>query len=165
MFLKIWRFLTILMAALSMSLSVCHPFEMPQRMKFDAKLWTDVTVFGNVFHYFGSIGAALEVNSILFSIALIFLVRKRGRAIYYLTLGGAVCLILALANWFLFVSTANAEFARWLTNPIPPDFESWRRQWEYGHAANAFIKITGFGLLLFSVIVETPKTMIVEDTK
>jgi hypothetical protein len=149
MLIKIWRFITILLTALSLSLSVCHLLEMPQRLKFDAQLWVRVTVFEGIFRYFGSIGALFEVGSVLTAIVLVFLVRKRGRAIFYSTLGGAICLIMALASWFLFVNTANAELARWLVNPIPPDFASWRNQWEYGHAANAFIKIAGFGYCFY----------------
>jgi hypothetical protein len=158
MFIRILRFLAILLTALSMGLSVCHLLEMPVRLNFDPELWVRVTVFEGAFRYFGSIGAIFEVGSVLMAIALSFLVRSRGSMIFYLTLGGALCLVLALASWILFVATANAELARWLVNPIPPDFQSWRRQWEYGHAANAFIKIIGFCLLLLSVIIETPKT-------
>jgi hypothetical protein len=156
-FVKIWRFLTILLTALSMSLSVCHLLEMPQRLKFDAELWVRVTVFENIFRYFGSIGALFEVGSVLTATVLIFLARGRGKS-FYLTLSGAAFLVLAFAGWLMFVAPVNAELARWLTNPIPADFTGWRNQWEYAHTINAFIKIFGFSLLLLSVIVEIPET-------
>ena len=50
--------------------------------------------------------------------------------------------------WLSVVAPANAEFAGWLTNPIPTDFAGWRRQWEYGHAARAVIHIVGLSLLV-----------------
>lgn len=156
MFLKIWRFLTILLTALSMSLSVAHLFEMPQRMQFDAKLWTDVTVFGNVFHYFGTVGAVFEVGAILLALILIFLVRSRSKTVFYLTLGGTICLIAAFIGWLMFVAPVNAELAKWLTSPIPSDWADWRRQWEYAHSVDAVIKIVGFALLTISFIAETP---------
>ncbi|WP_193899507.1 hypothetical protein [Nostoc sp. LEGE 06077] len=57
----------------------------------------------------------------------------------------------------MFVAPMNAEFAMWLTNPVPPNWIRYRNQWEYAHAINAVIKIVGFGLLIISVLVETPK--------
>lgn len=44
MLLKTWRFVTILLTALSLCLSVTHLLELPQRMNFDAELWVRVTV-------------------------------------------------------------------------------------------------------------------------
>lgn len=155
MVLRILRFVTILLAALSMSLSVCHLFEMPQRLQFDSDLWVRVTVFANVFRYFGTFGAFFEVGSVVAAIVLVLLVRKRGPGIFYLTLAGAICLGLALVIWLLVVAPVNAELARWLVNPIPPDFDGWRSQWEYGHAVSAVIKIIGFSSLLASVVFET----------
>lgn len=139
-----------------MSLSVAHLFEMPQRMKFDAKLWVDVTVFGNVFQYFGTVGAVFEIGAILLSLILIFLVRSRSRMVFYLTLGGTVFLIAAFAGWLIFVAPVNEELAKWVTNPIPPDWADWRRQWEYAHSVDAILKIVGFVLLTISFITETP---------
>jgi hypothetical protein len=51
----------------------------------------------------------------------------------------------------------NAEFAKWLTNPVPLDWTRYRNQWEYAHAINACIKIAGLSLLVLSVVLETPK--------
>lgn len=160
MLLKFWRFLTILLTALTMALSVCHLMEMPQRLKFDAELWVRVTVFENIFKYFGSVGAIFEMGAVLTSIVLIFLVRQRGAVIFYLTLGGALCVIAAFVVWLSVVAPANTEFAGWLTKPIPTDFAGWRKQWEYGHAARAVMHIIGLSLLLWSIIIETPKTLI-----
>ena len=126
MLLKIWRFAVILLAALSMSLSVCHLFEMPQRLKFDQALWVKVTVFENIFKYFGSVGALFEVGSVLTAIVLIFLVHKYGNT-FYLTLGGAILLIVALASWMMFVAPVNMEMLNWFNGqPIPADFNEWR---------------------------------------
>lgn len=157
MLIKTWRFMTIMLTAFSLSLSMTHLLELPQRMKFDAELWVRVTVIENVYRLFGAVGAIFEVGSILTAIALVFLVRELGSTSYW-TLGGAICLAAALASWLLFVAPANAEFAQWLTNPIPPDWARWRDQWEYAHATNAFIKIVGMSLLALSIIVETPQT-------
>nr|WP_144051352.1 DUF1772 domain-containing protein [Calothrix sp. PCC 7507] len=145
-----------MLASFSLSLSMTHLLELPQRMQFDQQLWVKVTVFENVYKLFGSVGAAFEITAILTAIVLVFLVRKRGSSFYW-TLGGVIFLVLAFVSWIIFVTPMNAEFAKWLTNPIPQDWMRYRNQWEYTHAINALIKIIGLSLLVISVLVETPK--------
>ncbi|BAZ16448.1 hypothetical protein NIES4071_83250 [Calothrix sp. NIES-4071] len=152
---QIWRFLTIMLASFSLSLSMAHLLELPQRMKFDQQLWVRVTVFENVYRLFGSVGAFFEVSAIFMAIVLSYLVRKRSSTFYW-TLGGTVLLTIALVSWIIFVAPMNAEFAKWLTNPVPLDWTRYRNQWEYAHAINAIIKIIGFSLLVLSVTIETP---------
>jgi len=145
-----------MLASFSLSLSMTHLLELPQRMRFDQQLWVKVTVFENLYKLFGSVGAVFEITAILTAIGLAFLVRKRGSTFYW-TLGGAILLVLAFVSWIMFVAPMNAEFAKWLTTPIPADWTRYRDQWEYAHAVNAFVKIMGLSLLLISVLVETPK--------
>ena len=155
-FIRAWRFITLMLASFSLSLSMTHLLELPQRMRFDQQLWVKVTVFENVYRLFGSVGSVFEITAILTAIVLVFLVRRRGSTFYW-TLGGAILLVLAFVSWIMFVAPMNAEFAKWLTNPIPADWTRYRDQWEYAHAVNAFIKIIGLSLLVISMLVETPK--------
>lgn len=155
--IQIWRFIAIMLTSFSLSLSMAHLMELPRRIQFDRQLWVRVTVFENVYRFFGSIGAFFEVGAILAAIVLVFLVRKKGSTFYW-TLGGTIFLILALLGWLIFVAPMNAEFARWLTNPVPQDWMRYRNQWEYAHAIDALLKIVGLSLLVISVLVRTPKT-------
>ena len=155
-FIRSWRFITLMLASFSLSLTMTHLLELPQRMQFDQQLWVRVTVVENVYKLFGSVGAVFEITAIITAIVLAFLVRKHGSTFYW-TLGGAIVLVLAFVSWIVFVAPMNAEFAKWLTNPVPADWTRYRDQWEYAHAVNAFIKIMGLSLLAISVIVETPK--------
>ncbi|WP_448284862.1 hypothetical protein [Phormidesmis priestleyi] len=141
--------------SLSLSPSMAHLLELPRRLKFDQQLWVKVTVFENVYRLFGSVGAVFEISAILAAIVLTVLVRKH-RLIFYVTLGGAVLLVLAFASWILFVAPMNAEFAQWLTNPVPTNWVRYRDQWEYAHAINAVIKLLALSLLVLSVLVEKP---------
>jgi uncharacterized membrane protein len=156
--IRAWRFITLMLASFSLSLSMTHLLELPQRMQFDQQLWVRVTVFENVYKLFGfgSFGAAFETTAILTAIVLAFLVRKHGSTFYW-TLGGAILLVLAFVSFIMFVLPMNAEFAQWGTNPIPADWTRYRDQWEYAHAVNALIKVMGLSLLVISVLVETPK--------
>ena len=156
-FIKTWQFITLMLAAFSLSLSMTHLLELPQRMQFDRQLWVKVTVVENVYKLFGTVGAVFEITAILTAIVLAFLVRDRGLTFYW-TMGGAILLVLAFVSWIVFVAPMNAEFAKWLTNPIPADWTRYRDQWEYAHAINAVIKIMGLSSLAISVLVEIPKT-------
>jgi len=155
-FIRTWRFITLMLASFSLSLSMTHLLELPQRMQFDQQLWVRVTVVENVYKLFGSVGAVFEITAIITAIMLAFLVRKQGSTFYW-TLGGAIVLVLAFLSWIMFVAPMNVEFAKWLTNPIPMDWMRYRDQWEYAHAVNALIKIIGLSLIVISVIVKTPK--------
>jgi hypothetical protein len=156
MFIRAWRFITLMLTSLSLSLSMTHLLELPQRMQFDQQLWVKVTVSENVYRLFGSVGAAFEITAILTAIVLTFLVRGCGSTFYW-TLGGSILLVLALMSWIMLVAPMNVEFGRWLTNPVPLDWTRYRDQWEYAHAANAMIKFIGLSLLVISVLVGTPK--------
>ncbi len=157
MSIQTFRFTTIVLTAFSLSLSMAHLMEFPQRMKFDQQLWVKVTVFENLYALFGSVGAVFEIGAILTAFILAFLVRGRGQTFAW-SLGGAVLLLVAFVSWIVFVADANAELAKWLTNPVPPDWTRTRNQWEYAHAANALIKIVAFSLLVISLLVETLET-------
>lgn len=145
-----------MLASFSLSLSMTHLLELPQRMQFDQQLWVRVTVIENIYRLFGTVGATFEIAAILTAIILVFLVRKHGSTFYW-TLCGAMLLIMAFVSWIVFIAPMNAEFAKWLTTPIPSNWMQYRDQWEYAHAANAFIKIIGLSLLIISVLVETPE--------
>ena len=81
-FIRAWRFITLMLASFSLSLSMTHLLELPQRMQFDQQLWVKVTVFENVYKLFGSVGSVFEITAILTAIVLAFLVRRRGSTFY-----------------------------------------------------------------------------------
>jgi hypothetical protein len=159
-FIRFWRFITLMLAAFSLSLSMTHLLELPQRMQFDQQLWIRVTVIENIYRLFGTVGAAFEITAILTAIILVFLVRKYGSTFYW-TLCGAILLAIAFVSWIIFIAPMNAEFAKWLTTPIPSNWMQYRDQWEYTHAANAIVKIMGLSLLVISVLVETPEKRVI----
>jgi uncharacterized membrane protein len=156
MLIKTWRFVMLMLATFSVSLSMTHLLELLPRMRFGQHLWVEVTVFQGVYTLFGSVGAVFESGAIVTAFIVAFLVRRRKRTFYW-TLGGAIALLVAFVSWIVFVAPMNAVFATWLTNPVPPDWTRYRDQWEYAHAINAFIKISGLSLLILSVLRETPE--------
>jgi hypothetical protein len=156
MLLKTWRFVTVVLAALTMAMAFAHLMEMPARMSWDQTLWVGSTVTGGLYKMFGSVGAFINVAALVGLSGLVFLVRKRGALTFRLTLAAALLYIAAMAAWWAFIFPVNQELATWLTQPVPADWADWRRQWETTHALNALLEIVGFCALLLSIVVETP---------
>ena len=153
MFLRTWRFVTILLTALLMGMTLAHTLEMPMKMKVDGTLW--MTFQHSLYAYFAIIGAPIELGAIITAIVLTFLVRDR-RPAFHLTLAGAICLVISFVVWVVFTNSVNAETARWTAQTIPADWAEWRKQWEYSHATRFALHLIAFGALLLSVLVEIP---------
>jgi hypothetical protein len=130
MLLKTWRFVTVVLAALTMAMAFAHLMEMPARMGWDQTLWVGSTVTGGLYKMFGSVGAFINVAALVGLSGLVFLVRKRSALTFRLTLAAALLYIAGIAAWWAFVFPVNQELATWLTQPVPADWADWRRQWE-----------------------------------
>jgi Domain of unknown function (DUF1772) len=155
MFVRTWRFITIVLAALSMGMAFCHVLELPAKMNYPASLY--LTIQHSLYWQFGSFpGIFSEIGAIVCAIALTFLVRKR-RPAFNWTIIGVNFLTLALVVWFSFVAPMNAEFAQWTVDSIPADWTQVRNQWEYSHTTRFVLQLVGFSALLISILVETPK--------
>ena len=154
-FLRTWRFITLMLAALGMTLGAAHVLELPPKMQYSAELYMAVT--STLYRLFGTVGAVIQVSAVLMAVVLSFLVR--GRQAFRWTLYGTLCLVLSLVLWFALVQPVNAEWRQALQST--PEFAAkvylqLREQWEYGHVAAFIAWFVGVGLLVFSLIVETP---------
>jgi hypothetical protein len=155
MLLHTWRFVTLLLVALGLIFGGTHVLELPPKMQYDAELYAAVT--STLYRLFGPVGALLQISSILAAAVLAFLVR--GRSSFRLTLIGTLGLVLSLGLWFAFVAPVNAEWGRVLASApesVPATYDRLRPRWEYGHAVAFAAWLTGFVLLLLSVLKEIP---------
>lgn len=151
--LRIWRFVTLLLVALSMSMAFCHALELIPKMRYDGPLY--LTIQRSLYLLFGApLGAAIEVGAVASSVALAFLVRKRGRAFTF-TVVAAACMVVAHAIWWIWVNPANKAFFQMAINNPAPGWEAWRSQWEYAHLARFVLQFISFVSLLLSVVLET----------
>ncbi len=153
MFLRTWRFMTIILAALSTGMSFCHTLELPAKMSYDGALWT--TINQSLYQSFGTVGGILELGSIFAAVVLAFLVRQRHLTLQW-TLTGTVFLALALVVWLVFVAPMNAEFSQWTVGLLPENWTRVRNQWEYAHATRFVLHFIGLSALVISVLRETP---------
>ncbi|OUL22613.1 DUF1772 domain-containing protein [Nostoc sp. T09] len=156
MALLIFRFVTLILVALSMGIAFCHTLELPAKMQYDGALY--VRIQNSLYVAFGppNIGALIEVGAILAAIALTILVRKR-RPAFPFTLAGTIFLLLAFpVVFFLFTEPANTVIRQATPQSVPANWMQLRSQWEYSHAARFCLQLIGFSLLLLSVLRETP---------
>jgi hypothetical protein len=150
------RFIALLLAALGLAPGAAHALEMPVKMRYDPGLYAAVT--GTLYHFFGSVGAVVQVGAVFAAAALSFSVR--GRASFRPTALGTLGLVLSLALWAALVAPVNAEWARVIASAaasVPTAYERLRPRWEYGHLAAFAAWLAGFVLLLLSVLEESPK--------
>jgi len=92
---------------------------------------------------------AVLITQIVADLALVVLVRRQPVA-FRLALVALLCALGALAIFFLWTYPANLATNNW--TEIPVDWQAWRRQWEYSHAAAAVVQLVGFCALTLSVL-------------
>lgn len=156
MFLKIWRFITVTLAALALTMPSAHVLELPQKMQYDAQMYSAVNT--TLYRYFAYIGGFYTMGSILTAFVLAFLVRKRGLTFRW-TLAGALFLLLAFGIWLTIVAPVNNEVADALKSApesVPTIWMRLRERWEYGHVTGFFVTLIGFCLLVISLLIEIP---------
>jgi hypothetical protein len=152
MLIRTWRFMTIILTALTMGMAFCHLLQMPPRMRLDGALWLASNA---LYQLFGTVGAVIDIGAWILAVVLTILVRQR-RPAFQWTLFGTVCLIVAHVAWWGFIAPVNAELAIWTPESIPADWTRLRAQWEYTHAARAVLQILGLSAFVLSVLAETP---------
>ena len=149
--MRTWRFITLLLVALTLGLSFAHTLELPAKLGYDGPLY--VTVQQTLYRWWGPpfVGAFLEPGAVLATAVLAFLMRRRRRRTLALTLAATVLLLLAFpAVFFLAVEPANTAFRQATPQAPPADWMRLRVQWEYGHAARFALRLAAFAALLAS---------------
>ena len=158
MLLRTWRFVTLLLTALALTLTSAHVLELPQKMSYGAELYSAVNT--TLYRHFATVGAVYTVGSIVAALVLVYLVRRRRAALAW-TVAGTICLLLAFGSWLGLVAPVNREIAealRTAPDSVPTLWLRLRSRWEYGHAVGFVLELAGFCALLASVLIETPRS-------
>jgi hypothetical protein len=150
--LKVVRYLSLLLVALTLGMTFAHVMEIPGKLRLDGATW--LTVQHNLYIAFGVVGAAIEVLAIVLTWILVLMVRRRRPALWW-TLAGAICVSAGLADWFLLVAPMNAALNVWTPETLPVDWTRYRDQWETGHAIHAALFGLGFSALVIALLTES----------
>lgn len=154
--LRVWRAITLIAAALALTMTSAHVLEMPQKMRYDAALYTAVN--GTLYRYFAIVGGVYSIAAVLATAVHAFLVRRRQPAFQW-ALAAAVLIALWFASWLVLVAPVNRRVAAAhaaAPETVPALWTELRPRWEWGHAVGFGLQLLGFGALVVSVVVDTP---------
>lgn len=150
--LNTWRVLTIVLGALALTMTSAHVLEMPQKMQYDAQLYSAVNT--TMYRYFAIVGGVYSMGSIATAVVLTFLLRRHRRAFRW-ALAGALLWVLWFASWLTLVAPANAQVAAALQSSPATVPELWTRlrpRWEYGHAIGFGLQLLGFCAVVIAAL-------------
>jgi hypothetical protein len=143
--MRVLQFAALLLTAIALIPAGAHVFALPNKIDLAQ---TDYFVVQNIYRGWALFGIVLFGNVIALA-ALAFAVRTQPMP-RLLVLVSVACQLITLAIFFAFVFPANQATDNWTA--IPANWETLRRQWEYGHAVNAAISLVGFCALVWSVL-------------
>lgn len=146
--LRLWRFSSAMLTAITMSAGVAHLMELPSKMQYEPSLY--VRLHRTLYPNFGRIAGVAEILAVVTTSVLGWRLRRRGADSFPLTAAAAGSLSAAHAIFWAYVSPANKTMASWPLDAIPSGWKHWRNQWEYTHAARAFLVTGALGMLLLS---------------
>ncbi|MCE9599322.1 MAG: hypothetical protein K8S54_15265 [Spirochaetia bacterium] len=151
--IKVLRFLALVFAALTVGMRLAHVLELGPKMAWDADLYFSVQ--STLYRFFAIVGPIVDVGAIISIIALVVILR--GRTSFSLTAAALIALLASLAIWLIVVAPAHGHLATWIgSHTVPDDWMHWRNQWQFGQAGCFVFDLSGFMLLLLSVIRDTP---------
>lgn len=122
MFLRTWRWLTLMFVALSLAPALGHLLEMPAKMRYEGPLW--LTISQTLYGAFGTVGGAFEAGAVITTVVLVLLVRRRHPAFGW-TLLAALCVLLAHAAFWIWLAPPSTPRSRHRRSPRCPT-TGWR---------------------------------------
>ena len=131
------RILAIALMALILIPSGAHLFELPHKIALDRESYFTVQGIYAGWSLFGvPIVAAIVANIVLY-----FAERRPCPKSARWAMIASVLTLASLGMFFTWIFPANQATANWATQP--ENWESLRRNWEYGHATNAVLVACG----------------------
>ena len=128
----------LVLTAIVLVPSAAHLFEFAGKINLDRQSYFTVQAIYAGWSMFAlPIFAAILANMLL---SLVYWRRHDKRAIYSGLAAGLIAG--SLAVFFVWVFPGNQQTANWTSGP--ENWERLRRNWEYGHAANAIIVFVAF---------------------
>jgi hypothetical protein len=132
------KILALALTAIILVPSGAHLFELPGKIGLEQDAYFTVQSIYAGWSLFGvPIFAAILANGALFLSA-----RRHDPASAWLALGSGCLIAISLVIFFVWIFPANKATQNWTMQP--ENWEILRQQWEYGHAANAFIVFAAF---------------------
>jgi hypothetical protein len=150
---KVLRFVALVLAALTVGMKLAHVLELYPKLQWGPELYYPVQT--SLYRVFAVVGPIVDVGAIASIAVLAGWLRKRPAFGY--TLAAGCSMIVSLILWAVIVAPANGHIQEWTsTHAVAADWARWRAAWQYGQSGSFAFDLTGFCLLLISVLKETP---------
>jgi hypothetical protein len=126
------QFVAIGLTALGLVPGGAHLLEITKKMGLDRDQYMTVQ---QIYRGWAFLGIIVIAAILLNGLAAFMMRRQRVPAAY--AAGGAILLCLGLCVFFIWTFPVNQATSNWTV--VPTDWQALRAQWEYSHAANAFL--------------------------
>jgi hypothetical protein len=157
--LRVWQTIAIALVALTMGTSFAHVLELPAKLHYTGEFYLRLQT--SLHAYWGPprVTGFVEPAAML-SVLFLAVLCRRGPVTLRLTLGAAICLLLAFPVVFFWrVAPANATFFHAAhTGILPSGWNAWRMRWETGHAIRFVLHLIAFVMLAVSLTSERADT-------
>jgi hypothetical protein len=154
---KSLRVVTLVLAALSLTMTSAHVLELPQKMSYSPA--TYALVNGTLYRWFAIVGGVYTVASIVAAWGLAWSARRVRVALGWAGAGAAL-LTLAFVSWLALVMPVNSIVARAASTApesLPGLWLELRPRWEYGHVVGFVLDLLGFCALALAVVADAPR--------
>lgn len=143
---KIIYFVSFLFAILALSATLAHLFELPNKITLSRDDYFTVQQIYRGWSLFGIAVAGELISTLIF----VILVRHQS-TVFALALTSLICMVLTQVIFWVFTFPVNKVTNNW--TQIPDQWEAWRRQWEYSHAASAVLNLIAVITLILSLLI------------
>ncbi|MFN8593670.1 MAG: hypothetical protein U0031_19590 [Thermomicrobiales bacterium] len=148
MILKLARFISLLLGALSLALAWAHLVEMrPKRSLPGAEWLTTLQTCRDL----GKVASIAFPAALLSTLTTLGFVHTR-RMTAVLTAIGAACTAATVAIWARCKEPVNRESHTWQADDLPANWRQRRDQWEFAHDTSAALHAAGFTALLAATL-------------
>ncbi len=154
--LRIVRFAAVMLAALALTMGSAHVLELPQKMHYDAEMYSAVNT--TLYRLFAMVGAVYILGCLVCTALLAYMLRRRPSACRW-TLLAVAFFALSFASWLALVALVNSTIAAAMAaspETVPALWMELRTRWEYGHVVGFALHLVGLAALVWSILVETP---------
>src|SRR5215217_3865884 len=143
--LRVVQFLTLVLTALALIPVGAHIFELPNKIGLAKEEYFVVQGIYRGWALFGVVLFTAVAMTILMTI-----LSRSSRLSFWLAFAAFLCLAGSTAIFFIWTYPANVTTRNWTFTP--DNWQAWRLQWEYSHAANAIVTFAAFCSAVLSVI-------------
>jgi hypothetical protein len=153
MALRVFQFLAVVLMGVQLGVSYAHFMQMPGKLALPLDCY--ILVQNQVISYRVKLGF-VEIPATISAIAATILVRRQRNA-FWLTLIGAVCMILMWLVWAVLIQPINHQIDGWTSATASSNWTELRYQWHFYHLIRLAVAAVGMGALTLSLLVGRAK--------